>query len=434
MVGLFTTNLLGVSELPEEAQKFFFVLFNLWNLVYFLRFLGQTFLVLFFIDSVGYYNTGILMAVEIFVQLLTDYPTGSLADYIGQRYVISLAMVLISISYIIITEFPYFNAYVFAAVLFGFAGGQLSGAFESYLDNNYKHTVGKYDEERKIYGFAYQRLMTLFTGTTAISIVIGGYLAYSVSRIFIFQFESILLLLATPLIIFFLKDFGDGKQSVLNKQRGFLDPFKGGVKFFVSSKKDFFLIMSRVSLMLVEGLWVNLMVIPFYLSYTGNDAGVGLYRSSMLLIAFVISFYTAKYTQKMSEKILGKLNFLYYLILFPGLIFVLYFIPGEGVFNPAGIVVGAIILILSISFIGVFVRTIFQRIISVKVPSESRNSIYSLITTISSTFQVILLPIMGYFIELDGLIAGAEFLLVLSFISLIFIFSYQFKANSSIQL
>ena len=186
--------------------------------------------------------------------------------------------------------------------------------------------------------------------------------------------------------------------------------------------------------MLVEGLWVNLMVIPFYLSYTGNDAGVGLYRSSMLLIAFVISFYTAKYTQKMSEKILGKLNFLYYLILFPGLIFVLYFIPGEGVFNPAGIVVGAIILILSISFIGVFVRTIFQRIISVKVPSESRNSIYSLITTISSTFQVILLPIMGYFIELDGLIAGAEFLLVLSFISLIFIFSYQFKANSSIQL
>ena len=230
-----------------------------------------------------------------------------------------------------------------------------------------------------------------------------------------------------------MKDFGDTKTSVLNKQQGFLAPFKGGVKFFVLSKKNFFLVMSRVSLMLVEGLWVSLMVIPFYLSYTGNDAGVGLYRSIMLLIAFGISFYTAKYTQKMSEKILGKLNLLYYTILFPGLIFLLYFIPGKGVLNPEGIVVGAIILILSISFIGVFVRTIFQRIISVKVPSESRNSIYSLIATNSNTFQIIFLPIMGYFIELDGLLAGAEFLLVLSFISLIFIFAYQYTANSSTQ-
>lgn len=432
MVGFFT-NLLGVSELPEETQKFMIRLFNLWNLVYFLRFLGQTFLVLYFIQGVGYYYTGILVAVEVLVQLVTDYPTGSLADYIGQRYVIAIAMVLVSIGYILITEFQIFSVYLLACAIFGLASGQFSGSFESYMDNNYKTTTGEYDKDRKIYGFAYQRIMTLFTGTTAIAIVIGGFIAYSVSRIFIFQFESIMLLLAVPLIIFYLKDAGDSKTSTVNRKNGFFKPFAGGLKFFVSSRKNFFLIMARVSLMIVEGLWVGLMVIPFYLAYTGNDAGVGIYRSTMLIIGFLISFYTAKYTQKMSEKVLGKLNFLYYIILFPGLILVLYFIPGKDVLNPEGIFVGALVLIMSISFVGVFVRTIFQRVISAQVPSESRNSIYSLIPTISNFFQIFLLPIMGYFIEIGHLLAGAEFLLVISLLSLFFLFAYLHTDNSLVQ-
>ena len=85
--------------------------------------------------------------------------------------------------------------------------------------------------------------------------------------------------------------------------------------------------------MVIEGLWVELMLIPFYFAYTGTDAGVGLFRGVVLLATFLLRIYTTKYTKKIGEQRLGLLNLLYYVVFFPSLIILFIVVPAQNSFN-----------------------------------------------------------------------------------------------------
>lgn len=418
-------NFLGILDLPTQTQNLIRKYLLLYFMFSFIALLGQSYIILNYIQYWGFYYAGILSSVSLLVQLMTDYPTGSLSDYIGQRNVIALACFFMAFSYFLISQYNSLLIYFFASISFGLGVGQISGAFESYLDNNYKKTALQVDSDRKIYGFVYQRMMTLANMVNSISIIGGGFLSVLLSRNTLFLMVSILFLLYIPIVILFLKDYKVADDILQENKKTILFYLLGGIKFFLSSKESFLLIMSRVSIMVIEGLWVELMLFPFYFAYTGSDIGVGLFRGIILLASFFLRVYSTKYTRKIGDKHVGLLNLLYYIVFFPSLIVLFVFIPIHNSFNLLGGVLGLLILLMSIGVISLIVKTSFQRILLKNIPSDNRNSVYSLMPSIANFIQILLLPLFGFIIEGGGLLAGAQFLFCLSLLSLVFIFFYQ---------
>ena len=83
--------------------------------------------------------------------------------------------------------------------------------------------------------------------------------------------------------------------------------------------------------------------------------------------------------------------------------------------------------------VGTISFTLRQRTMIIKVPSEHRNSVYSLLPTLSLLFQIPLLPVVGSIIEEGGLSSGVILLLVLSIIGSSLLFLYHFFDNKLTQ-
>ncbi|MFW9991728.1 MAG: hypothetical protein ACFFD4_06685 [Candidatus Odinarchaeota archaeon] len=61
------------------------------TLISFTFMLSSTFQVLYTIDHLGFALASVTVAIMFLVQLVTDYPSGSLGDLIGQRWVMTIS-------------------------------------------------------------------------------------------------------------------------------------------------------------------------------------------------------------------------------------------------------------------------------------------------------------------------------------------------------
>ena len=398
---------LGIEEMPDKAQKLILRIFPLMSLFFLFNGLGNSFVILAFINSFGFGTAGFLMAVLFTSQFLTDYPAGSLADYIGQKYVISFSLVFLGAGYYLISYYANYNFYFFAALCIGAGLGQLNGAFASFLDNNYKKVMKDRDQDRKMYGFMYQRITIIGSLSMAFSFIIGGLISSFYSRTILFQIQGLVLLLLIPFILKFLNDVPDEEQSNTSiKKTNFFSNIKGGFIFLVSSKESFFLIIGLSMLTTVVGIWGFLFLFPLYFGYTGNDAGVGTFRAIIFLIGSIVIIYIARYQKKLKNDYLGKMAVIWSIGFFLGIILIVTFVPMNNSFNILGMILVLMVMTVGNNIVGAFFLILQQRVLSVKVPSEIRNSVYSLITTIGALIQIPLLPFIGNVVEFSGFAIG----------------------------
>ncbi|MHA2089589.1 MAG: hypothetical protein ACW98K_01920, partial [Candidatus Kariarchaeaceae archaeon] len=129
-----------------------------------------------------------------------------------------------------------------------------------------------------------------------------------------------------------------------------------------------------------------------------------------------IQIITAKKTKDVLNSKLPLILLTHFLTLFIGVMALLYFIPAQNSFNTLGFVALILLLTISVSLIMPFITTINQRIRLDLVPSEHRNSIYSLMPTISGALAVILLPVVGSLVDKVGMISGLIAALSLSIV------------------
>ena len=61
--------------------------------------ISDTFFILYIIDAIGNSGLGIVLFFGFLVQAIFDYPTGVIADWIGQRYVLFFSFLSYSLSY-----------------------------------------------------------------------------------------------------------------------------------------------------------------------------------------------------------------------------------------------------------------------------------------------------------------------------------------------
>ncbi|MHA2031865.1 MAG: hypothetical protein ACW99Q_21000, partial [Candidatus Kariarchaeaceae archaeon] len=81
----FVNRIIGVSDLNHNSQIFVRQAYKLIFSHLLLLMLTNTFIILFALETLSLSQLGIVLAIQYIVQALTDYPTGALGDWIGQR-------------------------------------------------------------------------------------------------------------------------------------------------------------------------------------------------------------------------------------------------------------------------------------------------------------------------------------------------------------
>jgi len=143
--------LLRTQNLPDRTQTLVQKVIVAVIFMQFVWSLSDTFYILFVIDSVGYTQLGILVAISFLLQSTLDYPSGALGDWIGQKWVLFSALLTFGVSFCVLAFSQSFETLLVVYCLQALAASQESGALMSWFDNNYKATANDADPDRKTY-------------------------------------------------------------------------------------------------------------------------------------------------------------------------------------------------------------------------------------------------------------------------------------------
>ena len=424
------SNLLGTQKITPKARQ---VIFKYMLLDYSgmgVIMLSNTFYILFVIDQIGFAQAGLIVSLTMFVQLLTDYPSGSLGDWIGQRWVLTVAnLCYMMMYYLLFFTDNSLTSFMIIAIISGFANAMTSGALQTWLDNSYKQVVENTDPERKIYGFSMARLTSLRRLVLALAVILGGFLATQVSRRSVFLLQGFLLIFYTFLVILLVSNEESDRCDQFS-MRDYIKFLRGGLSFTVSNKSTSFFIFGLATYSVTWLIWANLIQLPLYFGYTGSDDLSGILRSSLLLLGIPISMYTANITKKFSNSQYPLIIFIHVLLFFPLLFLLLTLLPIKNEFNILGIIS---VFVIQISLTTTFFwigETLRQRVMIDMIPSEHRNAVYSLIPTLVSLFGIPMILIAGVFTASFGLPGGVTIAFVVSISGIFLIFlSFNFAHN-----
>lgn len=373
--------------------------------------ISGTFFTLYAIDKIGFALTGTMMAVVLLTQFIFDYPSGSLGDYIGQRWVLTIGYFCFGFGFLMLSVAENFSHFLVIAIANGLGNAQFSGALDTWLDSNYKK-VDSIDTDRKIYGFARSQVNTLNNLALAAAFMVGGFLSTTFSRKAVFSLQIWLSLIMVIIVLLNIKDISMVKsekdvQIPKNEStNSYLTYLKGGLRFMLSSKAAFFLILGIGILTSTWWIWGSLILFPLYFGYTGDDMGANFLRTIIMLNGVPIGLFVAKYSKKFSSDHYPKFLFTFLCLFFPAIISLLVLVPLKNEVSLIGFLSTVIIINISVSTIYRIAEVLRMRLLVDLVPSEYRNSIYSLIPTVTSLFGIPLLPISGQIIDNFGLLAG----------------------------
>lgn len=405
----FYNKFVGTTEWPLQAQRVTQVYGTIRMLTSFAMSLTGTFLILYILDAIGFKEASIVITVMLTVQLVTDYPSGSLGDRIGQRWVLGIAIFSMSIAFYLLAFATTVTDFIIVAAIIGFANAQASGALQSWYDNNYKKLSIDDDPEKKNYGYSMNRLAAADSFVMGITFIIGGMLATYLGRTNVFIIQASIGLILTIIIVKYMKDIEtDTSTNTLEEQNkpGYFETLKGGVAFVFKTKTTLLLVMGIAVFQFVWVIWGNLLLFPIYFGYSGTDEIAGFLRSIIFFVGVAITIAVSGVTKKLNKK---KMN-LFFAIqtfgLFGGVALLLYFLPMTNQFSLIGYITIIVLFTLTISLSGTLANVLAQRIILDFFPSEYRNSLYSFIPTATGVLALFFLPMTGSLIESYGLIAG----------------------------
>jgi MFS family permease len=429
----------GLNEYSTQTRSLIRNYVIVTTVYYIATSLSSTFLLLFLIDELGYKQASIIITVRIISQMIIDYPSGSLGDWIGQKWVLIIAGIFNCITFYFLFLADAFIEYLIGFITLGIARAQESGAFSSWLDNNYKLMETIADPDRKNFGFTKSRLYTLLVFTLGLAYAIGGSLSSLTSRRFVFLLQIILTMISIGFFYILIDDkrriTEHSQQFTQNREaESFTATLKAGMKFLVSGKIPFFFIMGYSMFLAAWTLWVSLFLWPISFGYTGSDAKLSSIFSIGFFVGGSIEIIMANISKKVSNKNFPRLILLHNFIYF-SFIVLLLISPPKDEFN-------LMIYLLLIFFELLFNRTIwpialtiYNRVVLDLVPSNIRNSIYSLIPTIVNLMAIPFLMILGTLIETYSLTLGLLLVLFFALFATLFLFiAFHFMQKQTSEL
>jgi len=396
---------------------------------------STTFYVIFVAESLGKGSyiqgmalIGPLIVIQMLFQTALDYPTGTLGDWIGQRFILSIAFGLYAFTFYLISQVTFDTPYIFFVAIYaiqGIADAQGSGAWGAWFDNNYRVAVPK-DTDRKQYGVMQGRIGMLFQIISTLSLIPGSIMAVMFHRTWVFQLQSVLCLLIAVSVLFVLRDLPEVRKNRPKKPstREYSSLLKSGVSYLFSNRFLKYVVFGSMLTTSTIIVWGNLILFPMYYLYLLTDVAVASFRTLLFIPGVFSQGVSGTWSRRFEPKkwiprfrVIETCGFVFF-ILFGAIMFLLppskdltmlqLFIPFTTIAVLQIPSVNALPLLIifmtfvSTSFFGGFADILTQRLIIDTIPNRIRNSMYSLQPAIATILAMPQIALFGWLTNLWG--------------------------------
>ncbi|MFX1319407.1 MAG: MFS transporter [Promethearchaeota archaeon] len=376
----------------------------------------------------GFAFVGILAAISMGVQVMVDYPTGGIGDWIGQRWILSASYACFGIVFFLTSLgvfFPYFWFFILVYIIMAIAAALNSGALMAWFDNNYR--VAAQDPKRKAYSKAQGR-MGMFFQIAATAVLIPGAILASIflpTTVYFFQTAMCGFLCVGALIL-----FRDSPEVIENRPKRSLTSYftilKDGLKFSVSSRLVLSFLIGTVLVTSTITVWADMILFLIYWQYLGqNIVAIAVFRTFLFAFGVLWIERAGIWTRNLNppkwiprSRLLQTCGPLFYFIFA-----VIYlFMPPVGIFIAFPFMyfqISTILICIGFIITGLFTaygNILNQRFMLDLIPDKIRNGIYSLIPTLTLLFAI---PQFLLFAPLLVLFGPAAVLYGLGVVSLI---------------
>jgi len=399
--------------------------------------ISTTFYLIFIAEALGngsYINglalAGVLIIIQKIVQTLLDYPTGTLGDMIGQRWVLASAYLTYALAFYIvsiITDSSPISLFLVVYVLMGVAASQESGALDSWFDSNYNTAVPE-DTDKEQYGVFMGKLAMLLRVSRALVILPGAFIAVMIARIFVFQVQAVACILIAVVSFALVRD--------IPLENEIDQPDESDVKYFsllmesakhiVGSPYLKYIIIGNTLFMSIGFTWGELIMYPFLYEYLISDFAVALLMTLVFIVFALLWERSGVWAKRFEPKrwipqfrfvqSSGALFFWLFAILMlafpPPLVtseLIDVVIPFTDILilqMPSASIV-PIFLILTIWFSGGAFFTVtailWMRVLIDAIPNRIRNGVYSLLPTLVVLVAIPQVAIIGWLIPISGI-------------------------------
>jgi len=380
-----------------------------------------------FIQGLG--PLGLLIAIQMIVQTLLDYPSGALGDWIGQRWVIGFGNMLYGVMFFMVSLITFDTPYWYLVLLFaiqGIAQSQISGAWGAWFDNNYRVAMPE-DTDRKQYGVFWGRMGMISQIAATVVLIPGSILAVIFQRPIVFQMQAVGAVFFALLVLRYIRDLPEVEE--MRDERPSMSEYtkllKEGVSYLWKTPFVKFLLIGSMTVASAINVWGQLILFPLYYSYLITDVAVASYRTLAFLPGVAANERSGVWSQKFEPKkwiprfrLIQACGFLFYIILaivmyiFPPIVnpvdvitLTLPFTSFVLIELPVAHVIPIIILFMLFAvtmFFSGFADILTQRLLIDVIPNRNRNSIYSLQPTILLLITIPQIAIFGWLIPIIG--------------------------------
>ncbi|PWI46268.1 hypothetical protein CEE45_17735 [Candidatus Heimdallarchaeota archaeon B3_Heim] len=362
----------------------------------------NTFLILFTLEFLSLPELSILLALQAIIQAISDYPTGALGDWIGQRWILFIAALSYGIGFIFLSQARDLISISIPFILIAFARSQESGAFISWLDNNYKYYVHE-DDDRRIYSRFFGKYVMLHEIIYALSFIVGGITVTYLNRSLVFIFQGMSLVL---LSIFFLVLIRDHKAFKREKPqfRKYFHYLGGGVLTVTKNKTLRLMVLGLIISGTGFAVWSGLILFPLYDGYARSDGLTAILRSTIFILSGICTGIAGSFSVRIhnTKKWLSIGILSTDVLFFLGMFIMLVINPVPSTFNLISL--GLVVFFFTFAFSPRYLADVLKpRFYLDVIPDHNRNAIYSLIPTAILVVSIFTIPVGGYLIETIGL-------------------------------
>lgn len=280
--------------------------------------------IFYYLRFTNYSGVGLLETVLFFTSIISEIPTGAIADLLGKKKTIIISLFVLSFGQFIMASVNDLIGLVISSFIMGIGMAFYSGTMDAYT-YDYLSEINQQNNYDKIFS----KNQTIQLVTLTVCTIIGGYL-YTISPSLPFYLNSLFTLFGAIASLFLIKLTIDDQQFSLKNftnqtKQGFTQLFKS-----INIRKKVYLLLSIGCIFTVSTQSLdNILGIEFGF----NSQSLSLLTAAMLLITSVSVQFVPKLRRRFgnitSLFLVGILAVLIYLvspfvsILFGGLILIL---------------------------------------------------------------------------------------------------------------
>ena len=226
------------------------------------------------VGGLDFEQIGLLFSIWSLAYLITELPSGVLADYWSRRNVIIVGGVLRAIGFAVWMLWPSFTGYAIGFALWGSMIACTSGAVTAYLHN-----------ELKVFGKS--TLYAKYFGWIMSAHWLGTLIGYILASVFTLEHTNFLIGSSLASSLFFAGILAFMPEQPYKKQATYLKTLKAGFREILVSKKLRYVCYGLFSVYMIIGVLEELLP-RIYANFGLDDRSVSLLLAAALLLTVTL--------------------------------------------------------------------------------------------------------------------------------------------------